>query len=758
MRAPLVIPVLVLMAVYIISTIFSVSPHASLFGSYQRLQGTYTTFSYLVLFAVVAANLRRRAQVDRAITIAIITSLPIALYGIIQHYKLDPLPWGGDTTERVTGNLGNAIFLAAYLIMTAPVALGRVVTSFHGILTDPDSKRLPFNVIRAAIYIFIFAVNLVAIYFSGSRGPWLGLMAGFFFFFVLLSLQWRARTLTLITVGIAALLAVFLVVLNIPNGPLEALRDKPGIGRLGDVFDTQGGTGKVRDLIWQGVVKLVLPHSPITQPDGTPDRWNVLRPLIGYGPEALYVAYNRFYPPDLAHIEARNASPDRSHNETWDAVANTGLLGLASYLLLFVGVFYYGLKWLGMMTSPGRRNVFLALVLGGGVIGAVSFVIWQGPEFFGVGLPFGMLIGLIGFLTVYALVALPRMAAAGAAAVSTMEAWRSIALIGLFSAVVAHFTEIHFGIAIVSTRTHFWVYAGLMLVLGIILPNTGAAAEPTAVSAAPTKVRRRGRAATSTTNDDDKPWQEEWGPVLVGAAMIGTVLITLGFDFIANNTKSTQAVQILAELADQAAQRRRQQHLLRHFWHDAHHLAGRRRAGLAGRDPGHIRPEHGRHHRGRVGPVGCGGRLVAWFTFAAHLAAIASFQPTNLDQLIELGQLRGGHADPLLRLGGVDRPRHGGGAGSRGLAAGQRALSQPRPAASQHLARGGYRLCSAATPGHYSVDLPQSSKSSRPISFTRPACNLTTPASPWRPSRSSSCRWRWPRARTTTTCFSAGRI
>src|SRR5712692_3763943 len=235
LRAPLVVPVLVLVIVYTISTIFSVSPHASLLGSYQRLEGTYTTFSYLILFGALVANLRRRAQVERAITVAIITSLPISLYGIIQHYKLDPLPWGGDTTQRVTGNLGNAIFLAAYLIMTAPVALGRVVTSFHGILTDPDPKRLPFNVVRAAIYIFIFAVNLVSIYFSGSRGPWLGLMAGFFFFFVLLSLQWRARTLTLITIGIAALLAVFLVVLNIPNGPLETVHSRPGIGRLGDV-------------------------------------------------------------------------------------------------------------------------------------------------------------------------------------------------------------------------------------------------------------------------------------------------------------------------------------------------------------------------------------------------------------------------------------------------------------------------------------------------------------------------------------------
>ncbi|MEZ4646278.1 MAG: hypothetical protein R3E31_26740 [Chloroflexota bacterium] len=45
-----------------------------------------------------------------------------------------------------------------------------------------------------------------------------------------------------------------------------------------------------------------------------------LRPLIGYGPESMYVAYNRFYPPELATVEARNASPDRSHNETFDAL------------------------------------------------------------------------------------------------------------------------------------------------------------------------------------------------------------------------------------------------------------------------------------------------------------------------------------------------------------------------------------------------------------------------------------------------------
>src|SRR5258705_4049221 len=250
LRVPLVIPVATLVVVYLIATLFSVSPNASLFGSYQRLQGTFTTFSYLILFAVLVANLRRRAQIDRVITVAILCSLPASLYGILQHFKQDPLPWGGDTTARVTGSMGNAIFLAAYLIMTAPVALARVVTSFHGILTDEDPKRLVFNVVRAAIYIFIFAVNLVAIWYTSSRGPWLGLLAGFFIFFVLLSLYWRARTLTLVTIGLAAVMAVFLVLLNIPNGPLEAARELPGIGRLGNVFETEGGSGKVRVLIW----------------------------------------------------------------------------------------------------------------------------------------------------------------------------------------------------------------------------------------------------------------------------------------------------------------------------------------------------------------------------------------------------------------------------------------------------------------------------------------------------------------------------
>ena len=39
-------------------------------------------------------------------------------------------------TQRVAANMGNAIFVAAYLIMVVPLTLGRVVNAFHAIPLD----------------------------------------------------------------------------------------------------------------------------------------------------------------------------------------------------------------------------------------------------------------------------------------------------------------------------------------------------------------------------------------------------------------------------------------------------------------------------------------------------------------------------------------------------------------------------------------------------------------------------------------------
>ncbi len=397
---PLLLPVGAMALLYLISTIFSITPGTSLLGSYQRLQGTYTTFSYLVIFTSLLANLRKRAQLERLITTIVLASMPVALYGVLQRYKIDPVPWGGDTSIRIASNMGNSIFVAAYLIMVFPLTLGRIVQSFTAILRDEE--HIWAQMARATVYVFIAALQIIALYMSGSRGPALGWMAGTFFLGLLLSMHWNKRWLTLMIIGAAIAGVAFLSVFNIPNGPLEELRSSPAIGRFGLLLDPESNSALVRKYIWQGAADLVTPHQPLEFPDGRKDPFNFMRLIVGYGPESMYVAYNPFYVPELALVEKRNASPDRSHNETWDALVITGILGIIVYLSLFTLVFYYGLKWIGLVSGYRQRLLFLGLILGGGVAGAAGMILWRGMAYFGVGLPFGMLIGLLVYIMVIA--------------------------------------------------------------------------------------------------------------------------------------------------------------------------------------------------------------------------------------------------------------------------------------------------------------------------------------------------------------------
>jgi hypothetical protein len=553
---PLVAPIFSLIIVYIISTIFSVTPSISLLGSYQRLQGTYTTFSYLIIFFSIIANLRNHEQISRFITLIIFTSLPISLYGFLQKYNLDPIPWGGNVSIRIASSMGNSIFVAAYLIMVFPLTVGRIIESLKAILTADDNHESKLqtskNIIRATIYIFIAIVELIAIYMSGSRGPLLGLLAGGYFMLLLLSIYWKTRWLSFTVIGLAVVGVVFLAVFNINNGPLEALRKSPAVGRFGNLLNSESNSALVRQYIWEGDVKLAGIHAPLVFPNGSTDKFNILRPLIGYGPESMYVAYNQFYQPELGQVEKRNASPDRSHNETWDSIIITGGLGLLVYLAIFSGVFYYGLSWLGMIISRRDKFFFWLCLVGGGIIGTIALIIFKGVEYLGVGLPFGMVVGVVAYLTVHSIISPLQENDL------VKKNPYSLLMIVIFAAIVGHFIEINFGIAIVATRTLFWSYSGILLVVGFILPKltTGDVDHTQSETVAVVKESPSGRKRERTSAKSYKKSDNNKRPLLgdrpdwfrnamIGAVMIGMIMATLGYDFITNSDHSTSFVHII---------------------------------------------------------------------------------------------------------------------------------------------------------------------------------------------------------------------
>jgi tetratricopeptide (TPR) repeat protein len=468
-RTPLVLPTLITVVVYMVSTALSVAPRTSLLGSYQRLQGTYTTLAYIVVFLMILQGMRQRAQVERLLTVMVLNSLPISIYGILQRLQLDPLPWGGDTVERVAGNMGNSIFIAAYLVMTFFVTLYRIADSFVAVFRSPQPRWS--DVARAAGYILIAIANaIVILILAGSRGPQLGWLGGVLFFALLtvqLIRQRKARlglTIAVIGVGIAGLAFLYFINFTRNDASFDWLRQFPLFRRLSTVLTTEEGTNAVRVLIWEGAAKLVLPHDPIEQPDGSPDPFNAIRPLVGYGPESMYVAYNRFYPPRLANFEARNASPDRSHNETWDALVITGLFGLLAYLFLFGSVFYHSSRWIGLIASRFEAWLFVVTWIGGAALFGIGVIVLGEIELFGVAVGAGIAFGLTIFLFISAVINAQR--GDDQELPVSLSLRDQVLLIAIIATVVAHFVEIHTGIAIAATRTHFWVLIGLMVVVG----------------------------------------------------------------------------------------------------------------------------------------------------------------------------------------------------------------------------------------------------------------------------------------------------
>ena len=537
------------------ATAISISPSVSLWGSYPRLQGLYTTAAYVLIFISIVVWMRSREQVDRLITTVLVVSLPVALYGIIQYFGTDPLAWGSDVTERVASSMGNPLFVAAFLIMAVPLALFRLLwagamaseketVTTTRVLVLGGVASLAFQMVAwregplagtasAAItvatwlvvawvlrkplalflqistYTVLLSTQLMCLLFSQSRGPWLGLIAGIFLFALLWTSVRRRRRLGFFVVGGGLAAAVLLVAINIPQSPLGFVRSVPYIGRIGLLSNVESGSARVRVLIWEGVESL-LAEDP-------------LRTFAGYGPETLYVVYPPHYPPELGRLQERDTLPDRAHNETFDVLITTGIPGLIIYLLFFTSLFFHALSWVGMVPTKFARNFLLSLWFGGGLTAVLLVRFLDNSwRFAGLALPIGLLSGLFVFVCLHT--------------VSHREITRpdlgdqSMRLIGvtILAALVAHFFEIQLGLAVTATQTYFWAFAGVLIACPYIrIRQTDSTPQPVP---GPLKDLAHSSSPNVQGTDDVGRYNRRIA-LQAGSLVAGCILVTLMYDF-----------------------------------------------------------------------------------------------------------------------------------------------------------------------------------------------------------------------------------
>lgn len=320
---------------YFLATIFSTSPYTSFWGHYWRQQGLFTYLHYFLFFLLVGLNydfIQEKKQ-KRFLAVILISSFIICVYGIIQYLGLDWHKWGNILLlQRVNSTLGQPNFLGAYLVLIIPLSVFALY-------------KFKNYYIRLIIGVILFS-QFLTLFLTYSRSAWIGITLvcllgfGYFLYFK----QYKK-----ILVIFIVLIALFSVLVSgiIVSGGIDFDVDKEFNfkNRLKSFLVLDRGSNKARLDNYNLATNAI-----------------ILKPILGYGPETMWLWSAKFYNKELAVYEKINTYFDRSHNEILDIIIFTGFAGLFCYLLLLFYLFIRALKVL-LKTNyyKNGKNNFLFL-------------------------------------------------------------------------------------------------------------------------------------------------------------------------------------------------------------------------------------------------------------------------------------------------------------------------------------------------------------------------------------------------------------
>jgi len=355
---PLIIIVFLYLLVFGLATAFGLDPTRSFWSKFERMTGFLMQLHLGAFFLALSNTFKKKSDWNSIFLVSTFFSTLMSIYFLCVKYGINVFntllkysTWGGVT-------LGNSSFLATYLMFNCFLIIylisqfakdsNRKIFSWEEIsksgwlfwLSSAGivawcvftlkqtgiyfSIFLVFLTIALAmlsflshrIYLFlIFILNFWALFYSGGRAA----LASFFGGLAIIFLLWLAfnhknvqiRKIGKITIVVFAIFSIWFL--------SSILEDN---SYLSNEFIKSGGGARL--LIWKNIIPAI---------------WQ--KPLLGYGPENFELVFYKYFNPKLFLVEyGGEVWFDRAHNIIIDTLISTGILGLLSYLSLFLGTSY----------------------------------------------------------------------------------------------------------------------------------------------------------------------------------------------------------------------------------------------------------------------------------------------------------------------------------------------------------------------------------------------------------------------------------
>lgn len=325
---------------FLLASFFAFDAHMAFWSNFERGEGGLQMI-HLYLFALLlSVLLKSEKDWQKMLWLSLIAALLMIFYGtgaglkyvdaeiteqggngsaqpvwsgkggiLFQLFKNFIGPAFNESGYRFQGSIGNPAYVATYLIFMFFFTLYLFFASNRSRIFS--AKKI-FLTVLFLIFLIFFAL-------AATRGAFVGWLASLFIgaiYLVFVLKRWRKPLLILIILSVLLIGSTTLLVKKTNlNKSVPALR----------IFDISFSARTLidRTYIWQAAVA------------GFKER-----PILGWGPENFSQVFDRKFPIKYFTPERGfGAWFDRAHNIFLDRLVETGILGLLSYVAIFI-VFY----------------------------------------------------------------------------------------------------------------------------------------------------------------------------------------------------------------------------------------------------------------------------------------------------------------------------------------------------------------------------------------------------------------------------------
>ncbi|OHA45994.1 MAG: hypothetical protein A2541_00405 [Candidatus Taylorbacteria bacterium RIFOXYD2_FULL_36_9] len=317
---------LIFISVLFIADVNAVAPAKAFWSNYERMEGFVTFVHLLAYFLVLGSMLNKEKLWLWFLRANLVTGVVMAVTSIAEGIK--------DNIIRIAGPLGNPIYISVYFLF---IFFFTLILLYKDVLAKNLTDRAVFKKVFANVLFYIYLLSsflsLFVIYRT-SRGALLGVIGGILIGAILISIfEKQRKVIKQIALG-GIIFVVAIIVLFLFTKDTPFVQSNSTLKRFAEI-SWSNVNGQARQLVWPMALK------------GFKEK-----PILGWGQEGFNYVFNKYYDPRMYNQEAWF---DRAHNAPLDFLVSGGLLGLLSYLALFVLALY--LLWFKNLSVQAENNL-----------------------------------------------------------------------------------------------------------------------------------------------------------------------------------------------------------------------------------------------------------------------------------------------------------------------------------------------------------------------------------------------------------------